>query len=133
MPGKYKVSPPEERRAMGRTFGSRAEMRYALYLENAFEEGFVVDYICQPRIWLGVPENVYVPDFFVVPECSQEYPGSVLPHYIDVKGMRTAKFNRDVKLFKEYGRSKLIIVKESSARKFKTEEIITPKLYTGDL
>jgi len=127
MPGKYKVSPAKDRRAMGRTFGSRAEMRYALYLEEAYEAGFVLDYICQPRIWLGVPENVYVPDFFVVPGCS------ILPHYIDVKGMRTAKFKRDVKLFKEYGRSKLIIVKETSAHKFKTVEIITPKLYTGDL
>ena len=25
-----------------------------------------LEFIEQPRLWLGVPENIYVPDFFIV-------------------------------------------------------------------
>ena len=117
MRNKYKVSPPEKRRALGRTFGSQAEKRYALMLEACVECEAIADYICQPKVWLGVPENVYVPDFLVVPIGSLQY-------YVYVKGVETAKFKRDKKLWKEYGRLALHVVKEKGAHKFETSEVI---------
>lgn len=114
---KYKVAPAEKRTALGRTFGSQAERRYAEMLEAMWQAGAIRDYICQPRVWLGVVENVYIPDFLVVPEGGT-------PYYVDVKGVQTAKFKRDKKLWAAYGRGRLEIVKETSANKFKTVEVI---------
>lgn len=114
---KYKISPPEERKYLGRTFGSKAEMRYCQNLQLLVEGNALEDYVCQPKVWLGVPENIYVPDFLVIPK-------EELPYYVDVKGMETQKFKRDKKLWASYGRLPLVIVKESSPAKFKTKEVI---------
>ena len=114
---KYKVSAPEERRYLGRTFGSKAEMQYCIMLERMVDEEIIQDYVCQPRVWLGVPENIYVPDFLVIP-------AGAPPHYVDVKGVETQKFRRDKKLWKQYGRLPLHIVKRLRDAKFKTTEVI---------
>ena len=117
MAGKYKVAPAEERKALGRTFSSKAEKEYALHLEAMVDNGILIDYVCQPRVWLGVYENVYVPDFLVIPVGAS-------PHYVDVKGHETNKFKRDKKLWKAYGRLPLVIVKSVGKGKFKTSERI---------
>ena len=120
MPRKYNkfgVAPTEKRIALGRTFGSQAERRYAELLESLWEAGVIRDYVCQPRVWLGVPENVYYPDFLVAPEGGAHY-------YVDVKGKETAQFKRNKVLWKKYGRARLEIIKETSANKFKTVEVI---------
>lgn len=114
---KYKTSPASERQFLGRTFGSKAEMQYCVMLERMIEEEIIRDYVCQPRVWLGVPENVYVPDFLVIPVDHH-------PHYVDVKGVETAKFKRDKKLWASYGRCPLHIVKRLKNAKFKTTEVI---------
>lgn len=115
---KYKVAPPEERRYLGRTFGSKAEREYCELLELELTMGEINSYICQPRIWLGVPENVYIPDFLVIPRNIGER-----PYYIDVKGMETSKFRRDKKLWKQYASLDLHVVKKKGS-KFVTSEII---------
>lgn len=113
---KYKVSPPEERRYNGRTYGSKSEMRYAKHLDRLLEQGIVLDFVCQPKTWLGVPENVYVPDFLIIPHGGP-------PYYVDVKGMETQKFKRDKKLWKAYGRLALHVVK-AKGEKFYVSEVL---------
>lgn len=117
MTNKYNTSDPAKRRWQGRTYDSKAEMEYAKALDLLRQAGEVIEYIEQPRCWLGVPENIYVPDFFVV-EPTQCY-------YVDVKGMETAPFKRNKKLWKSYGRHPLRIVKRKGGR-FTTTEVIEP-------
>ena len=113
---KYHTAPPSERRWQGRTYGSKAEMEYAKRLFWAREGGAIQDYVEQPRLWLGVPENKYVPDFLVV--------ASDRSYYIDVKGIETAKFKRDKKLWASYGRLDLLIMKRVGVGQFVTTETI---------
>lgn len=101
---KYHVAPADERRFNGRTYHSKAEMQYAKKLDAYLRAGLILDYIEQPRVWLGVPENTYVPDFLVIP-------ADETPYYVDVKGVETAKFRKDKKLWAAYGRLELRIVK----------------------
>lgn len=58
----------------------------------------------QPRIELGLRENVYIPDFEVF-----FYDGRVI--FEDVKGMETPKFKRDKKLWERHGKFPLWITK----------------------
>lgn len=116
---KYKVSPASERQYLGRTFGSKAEMQYCQMLETDVSMGEIRAYICQPRLWLGVPENVYIPDFLVIP---WEKLGQA-PWVVDVKGVETAKFKRDKKLWKKYAALDLHVVKKKGTR-FVTTEVI---------
>jgi hypothetical protein len=113
---KYKVSPPDQRRLYGRTYGSKAEMEYAKLLYGLREMGDIIDFVQQPRLWLGVPENIYVPDFLVIPNGRK-------PHYIDVKGVETQKFKRDKKLWASYGWLDLHIVKRKG-KNFSTTEVV---------
>ena len=115
---KYRVSLPDERRWNGRTYGSKAEMRYAQQLDVLLRAGEILDYVEQPRRCLGVPENVYVPDFLVIPSEGR-------PYYVDVKGHETAKFKRDVKLWASYGHLPLHVVKARGSR-FAIHKTITP-------
>ena len=78
--------------------------------------GIIVDYICQPKVWLGCPEYTYTPDFFVVPHGAP-------PHYVDVKGMETTAFKRTKKMWAAHGRLNLVIVKKKG-KKFETTEVI---------
>lgn len=114
---KYKTSPASERQYLGRTFGSKAEMQYCMMLERMVDEEIILDYVCQPKVWLGVPENVYIPDFLVLPVGAPA-------HYVDVKGVETSKFKRDKKLWARYGRLALHIVKSQGNARFKTSEVI---------
>jgi hypothetical protein len=116
MRNKYKVSPADQRRFNGRTYGSKAEMGYAKILFSQRLSGEVVDYVEQPRLWLGVPENIYVPDFLVILADGSQ-------HYVDVKGVETQKFKRDKKLWRSYAYLELHIVK-ASGKNFKTTEVI---------
>jgi hypothetical protein len=115
---KYNVAPAEARRWNGRTYGSRAEMLYAQELWTQRDCGAILEYIEQPRLWLGVALNVYVPDFFVVAKQGV--------WYVDVKGRETPKFAKDCKLWAEYGRHPLHIVKRVRGA-FETARIIQPK------
>jgi hypothetical protein len=117
MAGKYKVSPPAERRLNGRTYGSKAEMEYAQLLYLMRDGGDIKDFVQQPRLWLGVPENIYIPDFLVIPKESFD------PYYIDIKGMETQKFRRDKKLWASYGWLNLHVIKKQG-KKFKTTEVV---------
>lgn len=116
---KYKVAPAEDRQYLGRTFGSKAEMEYCKHLETEVSMREIQGYICQPRFWLGVPENVYIPDFLVIEWAYLQK----APYAVDVKGVETAKFKRDKKLWAKYGWVDLHIVKKQGA-KFKTVEVI---------
>jgi len=119
---KYKVSPPDQRRFNGRTYGSKAEMEYAKLLYLLRDGGDVIDFVQQPRLWLGVPENIYVPDFLVIPS-PISYPYRSPPYYIDIKGVQTAKFKRDKKLWASYGWLDLHIIKRNG-KNFKTVEVV---------
>lgn len=115
---KYNVAPAEDRRWNGRAYDSKAEMLYAIHLEEQRALGVLIEIVAQPRIWLGVPENVYVPDFLVIPA-----EGFGEAHYIDVKGVETQQFKKVKKLWKAYGRIPLKIVVQKG-RSFVTNEII---------
>jgi len=112
---KYRVAPAAVRTWEGRTYGSKSEMNFAISLRSFQEVGEITILIQQPRLWLGVPENVYVPDFFILWKNGEA-------EFVDVKGVETAKFKRDKKLWAQYGPAKLRIV-----RKGKTAEVIHPQ------
>lgn len=80
----------------GVKYASKAEAVRARSLDEDQKAGLVRWWIAQPTFRLGVPENVYRPDFLVVDRL-----GDI--HAEDVKGVRTAKFNRDAKLWARYG------------------------------
>jgi hypothetical protein len=62
-------------------------------------------WVRQTTFHLGCPENLYRVDFLVY---SPEGPTPI--HAVDVKGARTAKFNRDAKLWRAYGPCPLWVV-----------------------
>lgn len=106
---KYNVSPAERRTFNGKVYASRAEMGYARYLslERDSPHGGVRDFIEQPRVWLGVRENVYVPDFLVILRTGGAY-------FVDVKGVETSTFKRNKRLWRKYGRLPLHVVEVDS-------------------
>ncbi len=116
MGNKYKVSPPNERRHNGRTYASKAEMMYAINLYFQQDHGIILDFVEQPRLWLGVPLNKYVPDFLVIPRDER-------PFYVDVKGIETAAFKKNKKLWAAYGYLDLHVVKRKG-NNFITSEIV---------
>jgi len=87
----------------GVRYASKAEAARAQELDLKLFACKIVDWIGQPTVRLGVPENVYRPDFLVIPATG-------LPWYEDVKGRETAKFRRDKKLWAAYGRLELRII-----------------------
>ena len=86
----------------GITYDSAAEARRAQELDALIEAGQVRWYVRQPTFRLGCPENVYRADFIVC------YPGGGC-QVEDVKGYRTAKFKRDIKLWRRYGPMMLML------------------------
>lgn len=100
---KYGVAAPSKRRMGGRTYGSKAEMEYAQRLEIERAAGEVLLFLEQVKVRLGVPENVYVPDFFVITR------GGFF-HFVEVKGKATPKWRRDMKLWAAYGPATLVVV-----------------------
>ncbi len=135
LPGhnKYRVSPAAEREYNGKVYASKLEARYAAHLGMMVEAGEVIDFVEQPRLWLGVRENVYVPDFLVI--SWEDNRGNGIrgegiveaPYYVDCKGVKTAKFKRDVKLWRRYGRLPLHIVVSDRKGGFRTDEVIEPQ------
>lgn len=110
----------------GVSYQSKAEAARAAELDLLLKAGEIVDWIGQPKVRLGVPENVYVPDFLVLTWVPQALradggQGMIYPHYEDVKGVETPKFRRDKSLWKAYGRLPLRIIKGG-----RVVEIITP-------
>ena len=77
-------------------YASAAEAARAMELDVLLRAMEIQSWEHQPRFELGVPENVYVADFRITGPRGRVW-------VEDVKGMRTAKFNRDVRLWKSYG------------------------------
>jgi hypothetical protein len=98
----------------GVVYQSKAESLWAAMLDLNVSTGYARLWIPQPRFRLGCPENIYVADFLV-----WWSDGRVTVD--DVKGIETAKFRRDKKLWRHYGRCPLRIV-----RKGVVAEIIEP-------
>jgi hypothetical protein len=118
-PSKYRAKRTEYN---GVLYASKAEANRAAELDLLLKAGNILDWIPQPMVRLGVPENVYRPDFLVIAQR-----GGVLGHggdawYEDVKGAETAKFKRDKKLWKAYGRLPLHVRGEHGCKR-----IIDPK------
>jgi len=113
---KYKVAPAKDRRFNGRTYASKAEMLYAKHLFAMRESALILEFTEQPTVRLGVPENVYRPDFLVIPD--EGY-----PFYVDVKGVETRTFKRNKKLWSAYGWLDLHVVKRFG-KKFLTTEVV---------
>lgn len=90
----------------GATYDSKAEAERAKELDYLLQIGQIRGWTRQVTFHLGCSENVYRADFLVF-ECN----GGV--HAEDVKGARTPKFNRDVKLWKRYGPCVLVILRKS--------------------
>ena len=112
---KYRVAAPTARTWNGKTYASKAEMLRAQWLAASTQFMEIVE---QPRLWLGVRENVYVPDFLVIPR-------SGVPWYEDVKGVETTQFRKVKKLWAAYSRLPLRIIKLSKGV-FEVVEIISP-------
>lgn len=87
----------------GIRYDSKLEARRAMQLSLMQEAGDIRWWIGQPKFRLGVPENVYVADFLVVPRVGNVW-------IEDVKGRETAKFRRDKKLWAAYGPCELHII-----------------------
>lgn len=115
---KYNVAPASEREFQGRVYASKAEREYAQILWNRREAGTIQLLVEQPSLWLGVPENVYRPDFLVVENGN--------PYFVDVKGVETPAFRKVMKLWANYGQCPLHIVKKKGA-KFVTDAVIEAK------
>ena len=115
---KYNVSPPEERRFYGRTYASKAEREYAQSLFKMREDGLIAEFTEQPTCRLGVAENVYRPDFLVLPSDQKSQ-----PFFVDVKGQETTAFKRNKKLWASHGWLDLCVVKKYGG-KFITTEVV---------
>jgi hypothetical protein len=98
----------------GVRYASKKEAERAGALDFLVKHGRVNWWIAQPKFRLGCAENVYVPDFLVMMP-------DIGVHAEDVKGVRTAKFARDVKLWKRYGPCDLWIIESEDV------EIIHPE------
>lgn len=118
---KYGVSAPAERTFDGKIYASKAEMaRAKQWNKDPFYAVFE-----QVRVSLGVRENVYVVDFLVFarnPRDASVNSGTFWAE--DVKGMKTAKFARDIKLWARYGPCPLHILTRSGDGW--NAEVITP-------
>lgn len=108
----------------GISYASKAEAARAMELDLLLRAGEIVEWIGQPTVRLGIPENVYRPDFLVIGKYSVHYRRQIhcASWYEDIKGMETPKFRRDKKLWKVYGRLPLHIIKGG-----KVVEVITPE------
>lgn len=93
----------------GMPFDSKAEAEYARQLDLRQNAGEIKGWTRQVPFMLGVPENKYRADFLVF-----HNDGTV--EAVDVKGMETPKFKRDVKLWQSYGPCPLRIVSKSNGR-----------------
>lgn len=95
----------------GVRYDSKAEAKYAESLDLLLENGDIDWWLRQVTIALGVPENKYRVDFVV--RCSMNRSGhdDVGVWAVDVKGVETATFRRNARLWARYGPFDLKIVK----------------------
>lgn len=114
--GKYRVAPVGRRTWRGRVYASMAEMEHAQRLHGDPTVRLVLE---QVPLRLGVVENKFVPDFFVLHTDGRW-------EFVEVKGHETAKFRRDKKLWKAYGPGPLRIVRDG-----RTVEVIEPERAEG--
>jgi hypothetical protein len=100
----------------GVLYDSKAEAAYALMLDDELRAGLIAGWTRQVRFHLGCPENCYVVDFLVfgLDGCGV--------WAVDVKGVETAKFRKDRRLWLRYGPCNLKLVKKGLV-----DEIIKPK------
>ncbi len=91
----------------GLRFDSKAEADRAAELDMQKHVGAIIFWIPQVTFRLGCAENKYRVDFLVITEDGVRAE--------DVKGMETAKFKRDKRLWKAYGPCDLWIVKRKSS------------------
>ena len=112
---KYQVSKPAERTFRGKVYDSKAERDYAARVWMLVGTEYL-EVVEQPRICLGVRENVYVPDFLIIPAEGK-------PFYVDVKGAETPKFSKDKRLFAQYGRIPLVVIARKGMRFYERERI----------
>jgi hypothetical protein len=113
---KYRVAPADQRKAFGKTYASKAEREYAELCHAMVKAGAFRFVLEQVTLWLGVPENTYRPDFFVM------YADGTYA-FVDVKGMETPAFKKTVKLWHAYGPCRLLVVKKSG-KNFKTAYVV---------
>ena len=120
---KYNVSPSDQRQAIGRTFDSKMEKEYAERLQMLLEAGVIAEFSCQTTVhMLGCKENKFKPDFLVIPAPED----GRFPYYVEVKGRETQQWKTHKKLWAEYGRLELVVVKKKG-KEFVETETITPK------
>ncbi len=103
---------------------SQAEAQRYAELDLLIESGHILDWVPHPVYRLGVPENVYEADAIVIANPERGEP----PHawVEDVKGVQTAKFARDVKLWRQYGRLPLRIINAKNGRWVYPERVKEP-------
>lgn len=97
----------------GVSYASKAEAQRAQALDWLQRNGDILAWFRQVKCYLGVPENTYTPDFLVIGVAGQCW-------FEDVKGMETAAFKRNKRLWKSYGRLVLRIIKNGKV----VEEIL---------
>lgn len=97
----------------GLSYASKAEARRAAELDLLQRNGDILAWYRQVACYLGVPENKYTPDFIVIGAAGCVW-------FEDVKGMETAAFRRNKKLWKSYGRVPLRIIRNGKV----AEEIV---------
>lgn len=122
-PSQRKASPTPKRNKLGavRTeyngvkYDSKAEAIHAELLDYEKSAGTIRFWIGQAPFRLGVPENVYRVDFLV-----WLHDGTIEAH--EVKGHRTEKFERDLKLWRRYGPCNLRIYRNGHL-----EEVVRPE------
>lgn len=99
---KYGVGPPEERTYNGVTYDSIAEALRARDLDWLVRSGEVESVDRQVTFQLG-PDCTYRADFVV-------HHSSTRFHVEEVKGFETRDFHRVRRLWKKYGRGRLVIM-----------------------
>jgi hypothetical protein len=116
------VAAAARRQWQGRTYDSLAEMRYAIELDALVDGEAIVDIVEQPSVKLGTdPACRYRPDFLIVQD----------GYFVDVKGQETADFRRNVKLWRQYARLPLHVIKVKGDS-FYTAAVVEPSTLSGE-
>ena len=106
-PHKYNATPTVYN---GVRYASKAEAARAMELDLQITAGLIDFWIGQPIFRLGCAENVYRPDFLVVNYGAVGGAHSAI-WAEDVKGMETAAFKKNKRLWKAYGPCPLRIIR----------------------
>jgi len=85
-------------------FDSKSEAEYYIFLKEMERVGMCAIMEIQPKVYLTKTRILYKPDFLII-ENGEEI-------YIDVKGMMTPVFNIKKRLWRNYGKGKLRLVKK---------------------